>query len=265
MTPVPIHAHNPGPITGGGNWTWLLRGRTPTLIDAGTGDERHLAALAGMLGGEQLMQVIVTHAHADHASGAPAIGERMPHARFLKMPWPGRDAKWPVLWHALADGDSVDAGDTRLRVVHTPGHAPDHICLWDETSRTLFGGDLAVRGTTVWIPTSLQGDLSDYIASLERVIALQPLRILPAHGEVIDDPVALLRGYLTHREERERQILRAVRAGDSSPEAIVERLYAGVKERLIPLARESVLAHLAKLERDGVVRRTGEAWHIIEP
>ena len=90
-------------------------------------------------------------------------------------------------------------------------------------SRTLFGGDLAVKGTTVWIPTNLQGDLTDYLASLERVLALAPARILPAHGATIDDPDALLRGYLAHRHEREEQVIAALRAGDCEPEAIVEQ------------------------------------------
>ena len=82
----------------------------------------------------------------------------------------------------------VEAGDDLLRAVHTPGHAPDHLCFWHEESRTLFSGDLAVKGTTVYIPPNLQGDLADYLASLERVRALQPARLLPAHGPVIDDP-----------------------------------------------------------------------------
>ena len=263
--PLALHAFNPGPITGAGNWTWLLRGRVTTLIDCGTGDPRHLDALATALGGTPLAQVLVTHAHSDHAAGAPALAERFPGVRFLKMPWAERDTKWPVDWQPLADDDEIDAGDIRLRTLHTPGHAPDHLCFWHAESRTMFGGDLAVQGTTVWIPTSLGGDLVDYLASLARVIALQPHRIYPAHGAVIDDPDALLRGYLRHRQERERQVLAALGEGNHDPDAIVEHIYRGIKDRLIPMAKESVLAQLQKLERERRVRRDGEAWHIIAP
>ena len=286
---IPIHAFNPGPITGAGNWTWLILGRVPTLIDAGTGDPRHLDAVADALrvsgdlkvsgyhppskvSGSQsrpsdappLAQVIVTHSHSDHAAGAQAIAGRFPGVRFLKMPWPDRDPKWGVTWSAIGDGDAVPVGDTTLTAVHTPGHAPDHLCFWHPESRTLFGGDLAVKGTTVWIPTSLQGDLTDYLASLERVLVLAPARILPAHGDVIDDPNTVLKGYLSHRQEREIQVISALRSGNTDPDAIVEHIYRGLKERLIPMAKESVLAQLLKLEREGRVRRDGEAWHMID-
>ena len=265
LNPIPVHAFNPGPITGAGNWTWLVPGSVPTLIDAGQGDPRHLDALERALGGSSLAQVLVTHGHSDHAAGAAAIAARMPGVRFRKMPWPERDEKWPVAWEPLADADAVAVGDTTMTAIHTPGHAPDHLCFWHAESRTLFGGDLAVQGSTVWIPTSVGGDLSEYLASLERVLALAPERILPAHGAVIDAPEELLHGYLAHRQERERQILEALRAGTSDPDGIVEHLYQSIKERLIPLAKESVLAHLVKLEREGRARRDGDAWHIIGP
>src|SRR5689334_11498643 len=96
--PIAIHAFNPGPMTGAGNSTWLIPGRVPTLIDAGTGDARHLEAIEQALQGASLVQVLVTHSHTDHASGAPAIATRMPHVRFRKMLWPDRDEKWPVPW-----------------------------------------------------------------------------------------------------------------------------------------------------------------------
>ena len=265
MEPIAVHAFNPGPMTGAGNWTWLIRGRLPTLIDAGTGDERHLDAIAAALAGASLMQVLVTHAHVDHASGAVTLAGRFHGARFLKMPWPERDARWPVAWEPIGDGQLVEAGDHVLRAVHTPGHAPDHLCFWHEQSRTLFSGDLAVKGTTVYIPPNLQGDLADYLASIERVRALRPARLLPAHGEVIGDPEAVLRGYLEHRHEREEQVLAALRAGTATPEAIVPLVYRALDDRLMQVARETVLAHLIKLEREGRAVRRGSSWHIMEP
>ena len=149
MEPIAVHAFNPGPMTGAGNWTWLIRGRVPTLIDAGTGETRHLDAVAAALAGERLAQVLVTHAHGDHASGVVALAERFPGTRFFKMPWTERDGRWPAPWEPLADGQPLEAGDESLRAVHTPGHAPDHLCFWHEPSRTMFSGDLAVKGTTV--------------------------------------------------------------------------------------------------------------------
>jgi glyoxylase-like metal-dependent hydrolase (beta-lactamase superfamily II) len=265
MNPVAVHAFNPGPMTGTGNWTWLIRGRVTTLIDAGTGQPQHLDELQRALDGAPLAQVLVTHGHVDHASGVIALAARFPGARFLKMPWPERDSRWPVAWEPLADGSAVAAGDETLVAVHTPGHAPDHLCFWHAESRTLFCGDLAVKGTTVYIPPNLGGDLIEYLASLVRVLALDPARLLPAHGPVIDAPEPILRGYLEHRREREEQILDALRQGDADPEAMVARIYRGLKDALVPVARESVLAHLLKLEREGRAGRREEAWHIIEP
>jgi glyoxylase-like metal-dependent hydrolase (beta-lactamase superfamily II) len=180
------------------------------------------------------------------------------------MPWPDRDAKWVVDWQPLHHAEIVHAGDTDLVVIHTPGHAPDHVCFWDESSRTLLGGDLAIKGTTVWIPASHGGNLAAYLASLERVLALEPARILPAHGNVIEDPAAVLRAYIDHRRERENQIIDALRAGETSAEAIVRRVYQGLRESLVPLARESVIAHLLKLQQEGRARMAQDAWTMID-
>ncbi len=264
FNPTPIFAFNPGPITGDGNWTWLLPGRIPTLIDAGTGEAAHLDGVEKALGGTQLGQVLVTHGHVDHASGAPALRDRFGVTRFLKLPWGDRDAKWPVDWTPINDGDVIAAGDTDLVAIHTPGHAPDHLCFWHEASRTVFCGDLAIKGTSVWIPARLGGDLAAYLASLERVLALNPTRLLPAHGPVIDDPARVLRDYIDHRLEREEQVIAALRAGDRTAEAIVARVYRGLKESLVPLAQESIMAHLLKLQQEGRVRMHQDAWIMID-
>lgn len=263
MNPLAIHAFNPGPITGDGNWTWLIPGRVPTLVDAGTGELRHLDGVEAALGASRLAQVLVTHGHVDHASGAPAIAARFGGVRFLKKTWGERDDRWNVGWTPIEDGQSVAAGDTTLTAVHTPGHSPDHVCYWHEETRSLFCGDLAIQGATVWIPPQLQGDMGAYLASLERVLALAPARMFPAHGAIIDNPSKLLRHYLEHRRAREEQVVDALRRGDTTPDAIVARIYAGQSAAVLALARESVTAHLIKLERDGRVRRAEDAWHMI--
>jgi glyoxylase-like metal-dependent hydrolase (beta-lactamase superfamily II) len=265
LTPIALHALNPGPITGAGNWTWLLPGRVPTLIDAGVGDPRHLDALEQALGRVPLVQVLVTHGHSDHASGAAAIAARMPHVQFAKMPWPEQDDRWPVPWRPIEDGQFLQAGDSSLVAIHTPGHAPDHLCFWHEDTRTLFCADLAMEGSTIWIPVGLQGDLTDYLSSLERVLDLQPARMLPAHGPVIEDPGRLLRASLAHRREREEQVVDALRRGYTSLDGMVTRIYGPVGEAIARLARDSVTAHLVKLQREGRVRRNADTWHMIGP
>ena len=263
MNAIPVFACNPGPITGDGNWTWLIPGTVPTLIDAGTGERVHLDGVHEALAGAALAQVLVTHGHVDHASGAPALRERFGVTRFLKWPWPERDTKWPVVWQPLGDGDRVQAGDVELTAIHTPGHAPDHLCFWHDASRTVFCGDLAIKGTSVWIPARLGGNLAAYLASLERIAALNPARMLPAHGPVIDDPVPLLRDYVQHRLEREDQIIAALRAGATTPEEVVARVYRGLKASLVPLALESVTAHLLKLEQEARAQMHHGAWTMI--
>lgn len=252
-------------MTGDGNWTWLILGRVPTLIDAGTGDPRHLEALDRALDGQTLRQVLVTHGHTDHASGAPAVAARHPHAVFRKQPWPERDGRWPLPWQPIHDHERIEAGDDVVVSVHTPGHAPDHMSFWHEGTRTLLSGDLALKGTTVYIPSQSGGDLRQYLASLHRVLALAPARLLPAHGPIIDDPAHALSTYVAHRLARERQILELLRDGPLTPEAVADRIYRGLKAPYVPLAVESVTAHLVKLEADGRVRHSDGAWLIIDP
>src|SRR5204863_7451940 len=116
-------------------------------------------------------------------------------------------------------------GEHALVVLLTPGHAPDHIVLWHEPSGSVFAGDLVVAGSSVMIAGSRGGDLADYLESLERVRALNPRVIFPAHGSRVDDPQGLLTAYLRHRLERERQVLAALAAGRSTVQEITKSIY----------------------------------------
>lgn len=262
MNAVALHAGNAGPSTRDGNWTWLVPGRVPTLVDGGVGHAGHLADVRAALGGAPLAQVVVTHGHPDHASGVETLVASTPALRCLKMPWPGEDDTWGVAWVPVADGDVVEAGDTRLTAVHTPGHAPDHLCLWDAETRTLFGGDLVMAGSTIYIPGSRGGDVAAYLQSLDRIIALEPARVLPAHGPAIEAPLPLLRASRTHRLQREAQIVALLRTREWDVDALTGRMYPDLCSGLRGRARETVIAHLLKLERDGRAVRRGAAWRL---
>jgi glyoxylase-like metal-dependent hydrolase (beta-lactamase superfamily II) len=261
VSPLFLHAANPGPFTGSGNWTYLIPGPAPLLFDAGVGEASHLDALAEAAP-EGPALVVVSHAHPDHASGAPALKARWPAARFVKCPWPGEDED-AIGWQAVVDGQTIDSGEGPLLVLHTPGHSPDHVALWHAESRTLFGADLMQLGNTVVIPAGRGGDLASYLRSLRRVQALAPARVLPAHGPSIDDPAALIEQYLQHRHHREVQILTALEGGLLTVAAITQRIYVGLTPGLEPLARQNVLAHLIKLEQEGLVRRDGDSWVLL--
>jgi glyoxylase-like metal-dependent hydrolase (beta-lactamase superfamily II) len=259
MTPKFLHAANPGPMTGAGNWTYLIGERNPVLIDAGVGHAAHLDAIAAAASrGPSL--VLVTHGHSDHVTGAPAIRSRWPEARFRKFPWPVRDPD--VEWTWLEDGSIVDTDEGPLVVLHTPGHSPDHLTFWHRASRTLFVGDMLVQGSTVVIPASHGGSLAAYLRSLERMLTLNPARAMPAHGPVIDDPAALIHRYIDHRAQREAQVLAALAADGSTVGAITATIYPTLTEALVPMARESVLAHLQKLESEGRVGRVEDRWRL---
>jgi glyoxylase-like metal-dependent hydrolase (beta-lactamase superfamily II) len=243
--PVLLPAGNPGPLTGAGNNTWLIDGAAPALIDAGVGAPAHVDAVAARLAGRPLARVLVTHHHGDHASGLPALRARWPRLDACKIPLAGDSG-----WRTLADGARVVAGDRMLTVVHTPGHAADHACFWDEPAGHLYAGDMLIAGTTVMIPHGRGGSLRDYLASLDRLAALAPTRVYPGHGPVIERPVELIREYIAHRRQREQQVQGCLDRGILDVDLIVETIYGKLPDVVRAAARQTVEAHLEKLRAE---------------
>ena len=237
---IRLHALNASEWTGpSGNNTYLFPGPPAILVDAGVGHPDHVESIATALAGAALDTVLITHAHWDHTAGVPALQARWPDLTVRGGPGT-----------PLEDGEEFPAGPIRLRAVHTPGHSPDHFCIRDESSGEIYCGDLARSGGTIVIPASKGGSLRAYLESLRRVRALEPPRLFPAHGPVIDQPAALIGEYLAHRQQRDAQVRAALAEGLTSPEAIVSRIYPRLSAGLLEAARESVLAHLQMI-REG--------------
>ncbi len=244
-----VLAPNPGPMTLEGTNTYLLGAPgsgSVLVVDPGPDDASHRQAVEAAIHEREVAAVVLTHHHGDHAEAAGwASAWGAPLRAFTPALVPGEA-------RTLRDAESVSGGGVTVEAVHTPGHASDHLCLRiDETGVILTGDHVLGRGTTVvaWP----DGDMKAYLASLQRLAQIPATALYPGHGPVLGDPPRVLGEYLAHRYERERQVVDALRAGDTTPAEIVRRVYADVDLVLHPAAERSVRAHLAKLVSDGHV------------
>lgn len=248
-----ILANNPGPYTGAGTNTWILddgKGSV-VVIDPGPVDRAHADAILAQLEGRRPEGVLVTHTHTDHAPLANPLARELGVPAIGHGPGPGFEPD-----SLVTDGSVVSVGGLDLKVLHTPGHADDHLCFL--VGRVMFTGDHVIGGSSVMVD-----DLGRYLASLRRLQGLEIDRMYPGHGGEIERPAEVVDWYVAHRMQRHEEVLAAVVAGAGTVGEVVERVYAGVDPALHPLAARSVNAHLMLLAEEGrIVFQEGRALPI---
>ncbi len=242
-----VLADNAGPYTGPGTNTWVLGDEAGpvAIIDPGPVDSKHARSILDSVGERPVEAVLVTHTHIDHAPMANPLA---------------RDLDAPAVGHApgpqfepdirLLDGALLTVGDLSVEVIHTPGHSDDHLCF--KVGNVLFTGDHIIGGSSVMVER-----MAPYLDSLQKLRGKGLARLLPGHGDEMDDPEGVIDWYVAHRLQRHEQIQDAIRSGAATAEEIVEVVYSGVDTSLHPLAAQSVGAHLRLLLDQGRIMYEG--------
>jgi glyoxylase-like metal-dependent hydrolase (beta-lactamase superfamily II) len=267
-----ITVNNPGPFTFHGTNTYIVGDASVCVIDPGPEDEAHFRALMAALAGREVTHIAVSHTHKDHsplarrlkaATGATIVaegpyrparplhdGEANPFAESSDLDF--------VPDIALAEGDRVEGDGWRLTAILTPGHTTNHVAFAFEDRGIVFSADHVMAWATS-IVAPPDGAMSDYMASLERLLMRDDRVYFPGHGGPVKDPAAFLRGLRTHRRMRERAVLERIRSGDRLIADMVRAIYASTDPRLHGAAALSVLAHLEDLVEKGEVTTDGPA------
>ncbi len=263
-------AHNPSAFTYTGTGTFVVGKGTVAVIDPGPDDPDHIAALIGSLQGETVSHIVITHTHMDHSPAAPALkaatGAEIVGCvpLVLSDDGPRADAGFDPTYapdRVLVEGDSISGPGWTLTALATPGHTSNHLCYALAEEKALFTGD-HVMGWSTTVVAPPDGDMAAYMASLRKLLGRDDGIYHPTHGEPVTDPQRFVRGLITHRKQRENQILKLLGDGPHAIPAMVAVMYAKVDPRLHPAAGRSVLAHLIDLNARGHVIRAGDDWKL---
>ena len=259
-----ITAPNPGMMTGPGTNAYLIGKSQLALIDPGPAIDAHVDKLLAEARG-RLRWILCTHTHLDHSPAAALVKRALPEVEVIGMPPPndGRQDATFVPERVPRHGDAVDCGEFRLRAIHTPGHASNHLCYLLERDRLLFTGDHVMQGSTVVINPP-DGDMIEYLRSLELLLAEDLAALAPGHGHVIDAPHEEVRKLIKHRLGREQKVIDAfARINPATLDELTPIVYGDVSQRLHAVAQRSLTAHLIKLQCEGRVREQQERWQLL--
>jgi endoribonuclease LACTB2 len=267
----------------GSPWFRVLPVRTPTLppathtnvyvvgqgrlavIDPASPYAEERAALDAALdalaaAGETVAEVVLTHHHVDHVSGAEHLATRLGVPIAAHAATARKLAERVKVTREIADGERLPYGPDGLRALFTPGHAPGHLCFVDESSRAIVAGDMVASVGTIIVEPDDDGDMAVYLDSLARLRAQDGRCLLPAHGPPIWDAAGKIDFYIAHRLEREARVYAALSAEPHTVVELVPPAYPDVSPAIYGLAAKSLLAHLIKLERDGRAIRESDRW-----
>lgn len=256
-----VLARNPNPFTFHGTGTYIVGRGTVAVIDPGPALDEHVAAILAATRGETISHILVTHTHNDHAPAAAplkvATGAIVagcgPHgsgrvADGVEVEEGGDRSYAPDV--QLRDGDTVAVGGLTFEVVFTPGHTSNHVCFFAPDAQAFFPGD-HVMGWSTTVIAPPDGDMADYLRSLERLLVLPEMPYYPTHGNPIARPHAFVRALIAHRHAREAQIEACLARGLATIADMVPVIYSEVDVRLHPAASRSVLAHLQHMVATG--------------
>ncbi|MBC2884647.1 MBL fold metallo-hydrolase [Ochrobactrum sp. CM-21-5] len=265
-----LTVNNPSAFTFHGTNSYIIGQDTLAIIDPGPEDEAHYQALLATIRGRPVSHIFVSHTHRDHSPlarrvsrklGALTVAEgphrpaRPYHAGEVNLLEASADTDF-VPDITLADGASIEGDGWTLEGIHTPGHAANHMVFGLKGTDVLFSADHVMAWATS-IVAPPDGSMSDYMASLEKLLARDDKAYLPGHGGAVTKPTAFVRGLRAHRKMRERAVLERVLQGDRTIREMVNAIYRDTDPRLHGAAALSVLAHLEDLVGRGEVNVEG--------
>lgn len=254
-----ITAANGSVFTGPGTNTYLVGNEDVTVIDPGPAMEEHIDVI--LAASENIKQILVTHTHPDHSPGTRLLQQKLDVPAFGMLTESSKNQDMTFNpERILKDGEILEKEEYSLEVVHTPGHASNHLCFILKEEKFIFTGDHVMSGSTVVIGPP-DGSMKQYIDSLNKLKNYDMEKMAPGHGDILDSPYQVADWIINHRLKREEKVFSALKdATRGTPESLVEKVYADVDSSLFPIAKASLLAHLIKLEEDQVISKEGEEY-----